>query len=263
MNKKIILTLVLITGCLMAIIPLAFLGFPFPSGNPDGFEKATFEDSRVGEPEASVLPGIDLGKFGDFILGPVGIILAFALTIGLFYLIKKIPDIKGQPKFTVFAIFAIILVCLLIIPFAIASSRLQWKSSISVDQDNIWTFSMETATLEGKKYGLETSNGTTTFSTEFSAFGLTHSFELSSESDEIGYTASITYHTAAGPSYTLSISEDETKFSIELTPTEEETYALELVENKTTFTAEIASDGITFKLEQTDNEFGSSIGIDL
>jgi len=263
MNKKIIIALVLITGCLIAIIPLAFLGLPFPSGNPDGFEKATFEDSRVGEPEASVLPGIDLGKFGDFILGPLGIILAFALTIGLFYLIKRMPDIKGQPRFIVFAIFAIILVCLLAIPFVIASGKLQWNSSISVDNDNLWTFGMETISLDQKHYGLETSEGNTNFSIEFFAVGLTHSFELSSESDEIVYTASITYYTAAGPSYTLSVSEDETVLGIELAPTEEATYTLEIEEEKATFKAEIAGDGITFTVEQTGNEFGYSIGMDL
>ncbi|MHA1298309.1 MAG: hypothetical protein ACTSO9_02580 [Candidatus Helarchaeota archaeon] len=263
MNKKIILALLLITGCLVAVIPLAFLGLPFPSGNPDGFEKATFEDSRVGEPESSVLPGIDLGKFGDFILGPLGIVLAFLLTIGLFYFLRKMPDIKGQPKFLVFAIFAIILICLLVIPFMMASSKLQWKSSISVDQDNIWTFSMESATLDGKKYSLETSNGTTTFALEFSAAGITHSIEVSSDSGEIGYTASITYHTAAGPSYTLSLSKDETKFSVELAPTEEETYTLEIVGNEVTFTAQIVSNDLTLTLEQAGNELGYSVGIDL
>ncbi len=263
MNKKIIFALLLITGCLVAIIPLAFLGIPFPSGNPDGFEKATFEDSRVGEPEVGVLPGIDLGKFGDFILGPLGIILAFALTIGLFYLIKRMPEIIDKPKFIVFAIFAIILICLLIIPFAIASGKLQWQSSISVDQEETWTFSMETATLDRTYYGLETSEGLTILTIEFSAFGLVHSFELNSSSSEIGYTASITYYTAAGPSYTLSFAEDETVLSIELAPTEEETYTFEIVEDGFTFTAEIAMDTLTFAVEQTGTEIISSITMSL
>ncbi|NVM03363.1 MAG: hypothetical protein HWN67_13565 [Candidatus Helarchaeota archaeon] len=263
MNKKLLIALILIIGCLVAIIPLSFLGFPFPSGNPDGFEKATFEDSRVSEPEASVLPGIDLGTFGDLIIGPLGIILAFALTIGLFYLVKKIPDIKGQPKFIIFFIFAIILVVLLVIPFAIAAGSLKWKSSVAINQDNILSFSMESASLDGKKIGVETSNGTTMVSIEFSAVGFSHTIEITTESDEIGYIISTTYYTANGLSYIISFSKDETFLIIELAPTEGETYSLEIFDNLSIFTAEVEVEIIKFTFEQAGSEIGYSVGFDL
>ncbi|NVM01804.1 MAG: hypothetical protein HWN67_05690 [Candidatus Helarchaeota archaeon] len=263
MNKKLLIALILIIGCLIAIIPLSFIGFPFPSGNPDGFEKTTFEDSRVGEPEASVLPGIDLGKFGDLILGPMGILLAFVFTIGLLYLVKKIPDLKGQPKFIIFFILAVILGCLLVIPFAIAAGSLKWKSSVSINQNNILSFSMESASLDRKKNGVETLNGTSTVTLEFFVGGFSHTIELTTESDEIGYIISTTYYTAEGPSYTISISKNVTTFGIKLAPTEEETYSLELLDDEATFTAEIEVESIKFTIEQAGSEIGHSIGFDL
>jgi len=63
-------------------------GLPFPSSNPDGFERAVFGNAGVEETE-NIL-GIDLGAYTDFILGPLGIVLAFVLSfLVLKYLTKK------------------------------------------------------------------------------------------------------------------------------------------------------------------------------
>lgn len=261
MNKKLLIILVLIIGCLLGIITLAFLGLPFPSRNPDGFEKAIFKDSRISEPEVGVLPGIDLGTFGDLLLGPLGIIAAFVLMIGILYLIRKATIFKGYFKYIAFGIFAAFLIGLVIIPYVMVTYNDRWQNSISMDQDNNLTFSMKSISLDGKKYMIKSSNGTNKFSLDIIFGVLTHSFEFSTESTEIDYTVSTTYYTANGPSYTISASKNETVLNIELTPIEGQTYSLEIIGGEATFTTEIVSSGMTFSLSQSNSEIGYSIGI--
>ncbi|MHA1380846.1 MAG: hypothetical protein ACTSRG_20970 [Candidatus Helarchaeota archaeon] len=263
MNKKILLALGVIIGVTVAIIPLAFLGLPFPSGNPDGFEKATFEDSRVGEPEASVLPGIDLGPFGDLLLGPMGILLAFVLTIGLLYLIQKIPGTVKQPKLIVFAIFVVVLISLLVVPLTIASTEIKWKSSIEANSDKVWTFTMEHVSLTGMKYGIENVNGNITITMEFMFAGLTQVFEMSCDSGEVSYYASTKYFTSEGPTYTFKLAANEPTITMELTPSEKTTYTLEVTGNQMVFTAEMTSNNMKYSIEQSSSGIAYAIGMDL
>ncbi len=247
---------------LLAIIPLAFLGLPFPSGNPDGFEKATFEDSRVGEPEAGILPGVDLGPFGDLLTGPLGIILVFGFTIGLFYLVKKMSDVVRQPKFLVFASFFIMLVILLIIPLTLATGAIRWDVSIEFNSNAEWKFTMEHTSLDRLKYTIEDLNGQTNFIFEFRTDAITHSIDLN-QTLHVNYALSTTYYSAEGPQFTLSTSNGETSLTIEMSPTEGATYALESTSEGLKFSSEITSGNLIYILEQNEGGLIQAINIQL
>ncbi|MHA1339799.1 MAG: hypothetical protein ACTSRZ_06640 [Promethearchaeota archaeon] len=88
-KKQIIILLSIFSGVIIIFVVMGALGLPFPSGNPDGFEKAVFDDAGISESENFL--GIDFGEITDFILGPAGIFIAFGLTLVVFYLIMRKP----------------------------------------------------------------------------------------------------------------------------------------------------------------------------
>jgi len=79
-NKKLMIALAIMIGVLIVLIPLlSWIG-------GDGME-ATLEAAGVHIPD--IFPALDLGPFGDYILAALIPLCIFAITYGVFYLIKK------------------------------------------------------------------------------------------------------------------------------------------------------------------------------
>ncbi|NHI93050.1 MAG: hypothetical protein EAX96_11150 [Candidatus Lokiarchaeota archaeon] len=85
-TKKTWLILAIIVAVLLILIPLlAWVG-------GDGME-ASFEQIGFEIPEG-FYPGIDLGPFGDYIIGIIIPVCIFFGAVGIFYGIKKYREIK-------------------------------------------------------------------------------------------------------------------------------------------------------------------------
>ena len=85
-TKKTWIILIIIIAVLLILIPiLAWVG-------GDGME-ASLEAVGYEIPE-SFYPGIDLGPFGDYIIGIIIPICIFFGAVGIFYAVKKYREIK-------------------------------------------------------------------------------------------------------------------------------------------------------------------------